>query len=162
AFIRDQLNQSAALSVVVNRPKDLTREQLKEVRLLLDQNGYSEANLRSAWRDATNQEIAASIIGHIRRAALGEALIPFERRVELAMERLNAQHRWTPLQRKWLNRLAKQLVHEVVVDQAFVNRAFARDGGAKGLDKRLDGQLESVIEELGELLWAGVGQGAGI
>ncbi|MES9845648.1 MAG: type I restriction-modification system endonuclease [Candidatus Sedimenticola sp. 6PFRAG5] len=162
AFIRDQVNQSAALSVVVNRPKDLTREQLKEVRLLLDQNGYSEANLRSAWRDTTNQEIAASIIGHIRRAALGEALIPFERRVELAMERLNTQHRWTPLQRKWIDRLAKQLVHEVVVDQAFVNRAFARDGGAMGLDKRLGGQLETVIEELGELLWTGVGQGAGI
>jgi len=157
AFIQDQLNQSAALSVVVNRPKDLTREQLKEIRLLLDQNGYSEARLRSAWRDTTNQEIAASIIGHIRRAALGEALIPFQRRVELAMERLNTRHRWTPLQRKWIDRLAKQLVHEVVVDQAFVNRTFARDGGAKGLDRRLGGQLESVMAELGELLWSAEG-----
>jgi len=31
-FIKNQLNQSVALSVVVNKPKDLTREQLKEVR----------------------------------------------------------------------------------------------------------------------------------
>ncbi len=77
-FIRDQLNQSVALGVIVNKPKDLTREQLREVRLLLDQHGYSEARLQSAWRNQTHQEVAASIVGYIRQAALGEALLPFE------------------------------------------------------------------------------------
>lgn len=48
-FIRNQLNQSVALGVIVNKPKDLTREQLREVRLLLDEHGYSEAKLQSAW-----------------------------------------------------------------------------------------------------------------
>src|SRR5690606_5579176 len=47
-FIKVQLNQSAALAVVVNKPRDLTREQLKEVKLLLDGAGYSEAKLQSA------------------------------------------------------------------------------------------------------------------
>lgn len=59
-FIRRQLNQSVALGVVVNRPRDLTRETLKEVRLLLDGAGYSEAALENAWRNATNQENAAT------------------------------------------------------------------------------------------------------
>ena len=154
AFIRDQLNQSAALAVVVNRPKDLTREQLKEVRLLLDQNGFSEAKLRSAWCNQTNHEIAASIIGYIRQAALGEALIPFEQRVQQAMNTLYAHHIWSPIQRKWLDRLAKQLTHEVVVDHEFVNRAFAGQGGAKQLNKLLNQQLDQVIDELGGLLWA--------
>lgn len=67
-FIHKQLNQSAALGVVVNRPRDLTREQLREVRLLLDQHGFSEASLKSAWRNQTNQETAASIIGGHRRS----------------------------------------------------------------------------------------------
>lgn len=31
--------------VVVQRPRDLTRQQLKELRLLLDSAGYSEATL---------------------------------------------------------------------------------------------------------------------
>jgi len=92
AFVRDQINQSAALSVVVNRPRDLTREQLKEIRLLLDQNGYSEAKLSTAWRNQTNQEIAASIVGYIRQAALGEALIPFEQRVSAAMQAIYNRH----------------------------------------------------------------------
>ena len=157
AFIRDQLNQSVALAVVVNRPKDLTREQLREIRLLLDENGYSEAKLRTAWRNQTNQEIAASIIGYIRQAALGEALIPFEQRVQSAMGKIFALHTWTPVQRKWLERLARQLTHEVVIDNDFVNRAFASNGGAKQLNKLLDQQLDTVIETLSDALWESAG-----
>ncbi len=156
AFIRDQLNQSAALKVVVTRPKDLTREQLKEVKLLLDQHGYSEANLKTAWRSQTNQEIAASIIGYIRQAALGEALIPFEQRVEAAMTSIYQLHDWTPLQRKWLQRLAKQLVREVVLEKQFINDLPAFQGGVKQLDKVLGSQLDSVLNELRAHLWEAV------
>ncbi|MCF4009999.1 type I restriction-modification system endonuclease [Rheinheimera sp. UJ63] len=152
-FIKSQLNQSAALAVVVNKPRDLTREQLKEVKLLLDNAGYSEVKLQSAVRNQTNQDIAASIIGHIRRAALGEALQPFEQRVAQAMQRMYQQHNFNPNQRKWLDRLAKQLVHEVVVDREFVNNCFANDGGAKRLNLMLDDQLNSVLAELSNSLW---------
>ncbi|MDO9049628.1 MAG: type I restriction-modification system endonuclease [Methylobacter sp.] len=156
-FIRNQLNQSVALGVIVNKPKDLTREQLREVRLLLDEHGYSEAKLQSAWRNQTQQEIAASIMGYIRQAALGEALLPFEQRVAHAMQKIYTLHNWTPVQRKWLDRLAKQLTHEIVIDQHFVNRAFARDGGAKRLDSMLGGDLDKVLDTLSENIWQATG-----
>ena len=152
-FIRNQLNQSVALGVVVNRPQDLTREQLREVRLLLDGHGYSEVNLQSAWRNQTNQEIAASIVGFIRRAALGEALLPFEQRVAKAMEKIYTLQQWTPVQRKWLERLAKQLVHEVVIDEKQIGEAFRNDGGSTRLDKMLGGHLAVVLEEINGHLW---------
>jgi len=152
-FVRENLNHSVALSVVVNRPRDLTRAQLREIRLLLDEHGFSEAKLRSALRDCTQQEIAASIIGHIRRAALGEALVPFEHRVGRAMEAIYASRAWTPLQRRWLGRLAQQLAHEVVLDRDVVQRNFEADGGTSRLDKLLDGQLDQVLVDIGEQLW---------
>jgi type I restriction enzyme R subunit len=152
-FIRNQLNQSAALAVVVNKPKDLTRQQLREIRLLLDQHGYSETNLKSAWRQNTNQEIAASIIGYIRQAALGEPLVSFDQRVAHAMETIYASHDWSTIQRKWLNRLAKQLVHEVVLDKQFINELPAFQGGVKQLDKVLAGQLDNILVELKGHLW---------
>jgi type I restriction enzyme R subunit len=153
-FIKNQINQSAALAVVVNKPKDLTRGQLREIRLLLDQNGYSEAKLQSAWRNQTNQDIAASIIGYIRRAAIGEALIPFEQRVTQAMQKIYGLHPWSQVQRKWLDRLAKQLSHEVVIDQQFVNRVFAKDGGAKTLNNVLDQQLDKILDTLADSIWS--------
>ena len=152
-FIRNQLNQSAAIGTLVNRPKDLTRKELKSIRLLLDEHGYTEAKLNSAWANKTNHEIAASIMGYIRQAALGEALISFEQRVANAMQQIYTLHRWTPLQRKWLDRLAKQLTHEVIVDQEFINRSFATNGGAKGLDKHLGNHLSEVLQALSEGLW---------
>ncbi len=153
AFIRDNVNESVALGVVVNRPKDLTRTQLREIKLLLDENGYSEANLQSAWRNQTNQEIAAGIVAHIRRAALGEPLLPFEQRVKAALQKIQMLHAWTAPQRKWLDRLGQQLVFETVLDADYLNRNFPTDGGARGIDRRLGGHLDQVMAELSEHLW---------
>ena len=138
---------------MVNRPEGPHAASSSGSAPAARRHGYSEASLKAAWRNRSNQDIAASIIGYIRQAALGEALLPFEQRVAQAMQRIYAQHAWTPVQRKWLDRLAKQLTHEVVIDQAFVNRAFANDGGAKQLDKLLGGQLDSVMGALAAGLW---------
>ena len=75
-FLRTSGNRIPALTAVLQRPKELTRKQLKEIRLALDQAGYPESTLHTAYREATNQDIAAGILGYIRQAALGDALIP--------------------------------------------------------------------------------------
>lgn len=152
-FIKQQLNESVALKVVATKPKDMTRETLKEVRLLLDNNGYSKAKLQTAWRSKTNQDITASIVGHIRRAAIGEALIPYETRVNKAMYKIYASQAWKPVQKKWLERIAKQLKHEVIIDRAFINNSFKEQGGAKQVETILGNQLDRVIEQLNEYLW---------
>lgn len=152
-FIRTQLNQNAALAVVINRPRDLTRVQLKEVRQLLDNNKFSESTLKTAWRNSTNQDIAASIIGYIRQAALGEALIPFGQRVDNAMQNIYTMQNWTSVQRRWLERLAKILKDKVVLEQDDLNEAFRESGGARALDKLLDQQLQPVLDKLVDGLW---------
>jgi len=45
-------------------------------RQLLDRHGYADARQQTAWRNRSNVDVAASIVGDIRQAALGEALIP--------------------------------------------------------------------------------------
>src|SRR6185369_13247885 len=66
AYLNENMNRLPALLIVTQRPRDLTRQQLKELRLELDRAGFSETALRTAWREMTNEEIAASIIGFIR------------------------------------------------------------------------------------------------
>jgi type I restriction enzyme R subunit len=49
---------------------------VKAKRRRLDQAGFSETNLRAAWRDTTNEDIAASVVGYIRHFTLGQPLLP--------------------------------------------------------------------------------------
>jgi type I restriction enzyme R subunit len=73
------------------------------------------------------------------------------------MQKIYTLHHWSNVQRKWLDRLAKQLILEVVIDHNFVNRAFAQDGGAKRLNSVLEGDLDKVLEALNENLWQAIG-----
>lgn len=49
--------------------------------------------------------------------------------------------------------LAKQLVHEVIIDREFVYSHFAEQGGAKQLNKVLKNQLDEVLPALNDSLW---------
>lgn len=61
-------------------------------------------------------------------------------------------HAWTHAQRKWLDRLAKQLTHEVELDRDLINRSFSTHGGFKLLDTVLDHHLNEVLEVLNDTL----------
>ncbi len=156
AFVNDpaNLNAIAALKIVVQRPRELTRADLKALRLALDAKGFTEANLRRAWSDAKNQDIAASIIGFVRQAALGDPLIPYGDRVRAAMQRVLESRAWTDPQKKWLERIEKQLDKEIVVDRAALDaEPFSTDGGFTRLNKVFGGELEGVLSEINTELW---------
>jgi type I restriction enzyme R subunit len=157
-FIETNLNLVPALLVVTQRPRELTRAQLKELRAALDGAGYSETMLRSAWRDATNEDIAASIVGYIRQAALGDALVPYGERVDRAMKTILASQPWTAPQRQWLERIGQQLKKETVVDKAALDQGqFKAQGGFKRIDKVFNNQLEDILGQINREIWPDVG-----
>ena len=114
---RTHRNDIPALVTVLTRPRDLTRKQLRELALELDRAGFSEASLATAWRETTNQDIAARIIGYVRQAAIGDPLVPYEQRVESALQKMLASRSWTTPQRQWLQKLAAQTNANLVVDR---------------------------------------------
>ncbi|MDE3796449.1 type I restriction-modification system endonuclease [Sinorhizobium meliloti] len=158
AFVRDNVNNIAALKLVVTRPRDLTRADLKELRLALDRKGYSEANLRRAWAETKNEEIAASIIGFVRQAAIGDPLIPYEDRVKLAMRSIMASRPWTEPQKRWLKRIGEQIEKEVIVDREAIDKEpFIADGGFNRLNKVFGGELETILAGINEEMWKKTG-----
>lgn len=153
-FLAENMNQIPALLVVTQRPRELTRQQLKELALALDAEGYSELQLQSAWRDCKNQDIAASIIGFIRQRALGDPLKPYTERVDIALGRLLAARDWTTVQRRWLERIGQQMKQETIVDRAALDQGqFRNDGGFKRFDRLFDGRLEELLGDLHEGVW---------
>lgn len=142
---------------MLTRPRELTRKQLRELVLALDRVGYTETNLAIAWREMTNQDIAARIVGYIRQAAIGDALLPYEQRVEHALQTILASKSWTTPQRQWLQKIAAQTKANLVVDRAAFDEPdliFQREGGGfTRLDKIFNGELQHVLEAFNDSLW---------
>src|SRR5204862_729994 len=101
-----------------------------------------------------NQEIAASIIGFLRQAAIGDALVPYSDRVRAAVNRLLASGQWTDPQKQWLRRIANQLEVELVVDREALDQApFDESGGFKRINRVFDGKVEDIIGRLADETW---------
>ncbi len=153
-YITEHLNDLPALIVVTQRPRDLTRSQLRELRLALDLAGFTETNLRTAWRETTNQDVAASIIGYIRHVACNQPLIAHKDRVQAAMQQIMTSRPWTDPQRKWLDRIGKQLEQEVIVDRDALDAGqFKEMGGFTRLNKVFKGELETILRDIAEFMW---------
>jgi len=153
-WVQDNVNKMAALSIVVTRPRDLTREDLRLIRAKLDEQSFSEAALHRAWEQAKSEDIAASIIGYVRQAALGDPLRPYADRVKDAMARILKNHTWTPVQQKWLKRIGDDVAKEVVVDRDFFESSqYKQDGGFERLNKVFGGRLETILGDIREDIW---------
>jgi type I restriction enzyme R subunit len=90
--------------------------------------------------------------------ALGSPLVPFEERVDRALKKIIQSKQWTDTQKQWLNRLAKQIKKEIIVDSTSLEEgAFQSNGGQKQLDKIFDGQIIRILGDFQEEIWAEVG-----
>lgn len=155
-FIKENMNKIPALTIVAQRPKDLTRDELRNLKIILDQQGFREATLEKAYqlKEKRSDEITASIIGFVRREAIGDGLIPFKTRLDRAMKLIKSTHKFTPVQIKWLDRIQSQLEKEYVVDTKSLDEgAFANFGGLKQLNKEFDGNFLAILTEINELIW---------
>jgi type I restriction enzyme R subunit len=153
-YIRANSNTVPGLIAAVQKPRELTRKELRELATLLDTRGFSEAKLRRAYGQARNADIAAHIIGFIRQAALGDPLMPYEARVENALRNIGASRNWTPKQLQWLRRLGRALKEHPIGDRAILEEpAFVRQGGFEAIDREFGNNLETVLQDFNEAIW---------
>ncbi len=158
-FILNNMNSIAALQIVCQRPKELTRGELKSLKLELDRNQFTEAKLNTAWKQMTNEDITADIIAFIRQQALGDALISTETRIKLAVSKVKANHpELNSIQMKWLERIQKQLLSELILSrETFELEAFKNMGGYKKINAAFGNKLDSYIDEINDALYENIG-----
>jgi len=148
------MNATPALIAATQRPRELTRKELRELAVLLDAQGFSEASLRQAYGRARNADIAAHIIGFVRQAALGDPLVPYESRVENGVQRIIASRAWTPKQKQWLTRIGRALKGQPVGDpELLADPLFAQAGGFEAVDREFDHGLDEVLKDLNTAIW---------
>ena len=154
-YVKTHMNEIAALSIVCTRPKDLTRDALKALRLTLDREGFTTQQLNTAISELTNEEIAADIISLIRRYAIGSALISHEARIRRAVDKLKKAHNFSKQEMSWIGRMEKYLMEEFVLNvQVFdEDSRFKSFGGFVKINKVFQNKLENIVLELNEYLY---------
>ena len=154
-YVKTNLNEVAALNIVCTRPKELTRESLKSLRLTLDREGFTTQQLNTAISQMTNEEITADIISLIRRYAIGSALISHEARIRKAVDKLKKAHHFSQQELNWISRMEKYLMEESVLNVAVFDEdgRFKAQGGFNKINKVFGNQLESIVLELNEYLY---------
>lgn len=155
AYVQANINEIAALRIVCTRPRDLTRESLKSLRLALDREGFTVQQLNTAISELTNEEIAADIISLIRRYAIGAELIGHEARIRRAVDKLKKAHKFSKQEQSWITRMEKYLMEESVlnVDVFDEDGRFKAQGGFTKINKVFGNKLESIVLELNEYLY---------
>lgn len=154
-YVKTHMNEIAALSIVCTRPKDLTRDALKALRLTLDREGFTTQQLNTAISELTNEEITADIISLIRRYTIGSALISHEARIRRAVDKLKKAHHFSKQEMSWIGRMEKYLMEESVLNvQVFdEDSRFKSNGGFEKINKIFQNQLENIVLELNEYLY---------
>ncbi|MBM7124418.1 type I restriction-modification system endonuclease [Dyella flava] len=153
-FVQEQSNKLPALLAVVTRPRDLTRKDLMQLVTALEGAGFDERSLTSAWTQKSNHEIAARLLGFVRQAALGDPLVPYDQRVDKAVQTLIQQRSLTRVQQDWLKNLAKQIKANIILDEAAINEGpFREQGGFRRLNQLFEGQLHEVLADMNEAIW---------
>ena len=154
-YVKTNLNEIAALNIVCTRPKELTRESLRSLRLTLDREGFTTQQLNTAISQMTNEEIAADIISLIRRYAIGSTLISHEARIRRAVDKLKKAHNFSKQELNWITRMEKYLMEESVLNVNVFDEdgRFKAQGGFVKINKVFGNKLEIIILELNEYLY---------
>ncbi|GAA3559454.1 type I restriction-modification system endonuclease [Snuella lapsa] len=154
-FIRDNRNTIAAINILCTRPSELDRASLKELKMKLDAEGYTNIGLNTAWKQMKNEDIAADIVSFVRTMALDAHLENHEDRIKRAVDKIRNMQDWNKIQLKWIERFELQLLKETILQIPDLDEApFNRDGGYNRLNKIFDNKLDAIIISLNENLYS--------
>lgn len=154
-FLSENRNMVQAIDLICTKPEELDRKSLKQLRMHLDEKGFSEEFLNTAWKSAKNVDIAADIIAFIRTLSLGTDLVSPELRIKNAIDKIKRKKDWNKIQLKWIERFEKQLLAEKVLQKQDLDvKPFLDEGGFKRLDKIFNNELEELIVELNSNLYS--------
>jgi type I restriction enzyme, R subunit len=75
------------------------------------------------------------------------------------MRKIMGMRNWADQERKWLERIGKQLKVETIVDRESLDQGEfkTQGGGFQRLNKTFNGQLENILVQINEELWFDVG-----
>lgn len=156
AYVNENKDRIEAIHIACTRPSDMTRAQLRELKLELDKENFTESSLNEAASAVSNERIVADIIAFVRRAVLKTPLVNHDDRVKMAFSKLISAHHFNKMQLDLLEKIKVYMLHESILNtETFEAPAFKMDGGFARFNKKFGGQLAEIIREINTYIYEG-------
>ena len=98
-----------SLKLLKENPKLFKRKDLKELRYILDENGYKETELNSAYGKVENVNITADILSYIKKVLKGSTILDKEEKIQDIEKRIKRLNNWNPIQLKIIEKMTHTL-----------------------------------------------------
>lgn len=156
-FVNENKDKIEAIRIACTKPSDMTRAQLKELKLALDKENFTISNLNEATSNLKNEQIVAEIIAYVRQAVLNTPVSNHEERVKAAFSRLISESKFNKIQLDLLEKIKTYMLHESILNaETFDAPAFKMEGGFARFDKKFAGQLNDIIRRINTYIYEGV------
>lgn len=155
-YVNENKDKIEAIRIACTKPSDMTRAQLKELKLALDKENFTETSLNEATSAITNAHIVADIIAHVRKAVLKTPLFNHDERVAAAFSKLIAAHSFNKMQLDLLEKIKTYMLHESILNtETFEAPVFKMEGGFARFNKKFGGTLTDIIREINTYIYEG-------
>src|SRR5436190_6228327 len=116
-FVKSNADKVAALSVLLQHPRDWRPAVMEELKRTLNQNGFEPEKLQRAHR-VKGFKALADVISIVKHAAASQSpLLTAEERVNSAVEKFLATHKLASEQLQWLSLVGEHLVKNLSMDE---------------------------------------------
>ena len=151
-YIRENQDKIEALKLLKETPKLFKRKDLKELRYILDEKGYKETDLNSAYREVKNVNITADILSYIKKVLKGSTIIDKKEKIQDIEKRIKRLENWNPGQIKIIEKIISQLRENSYLTEEDFKTGILKDGlgGYKNIDKNLKGNLKDIVDIINE------------
>lgn len=155
-YVNENKDKIEAIRIACTKPSDMTRAQLKELKLALDKENFTETSLNEAISAVKNAHIVADIIAHVRKAVLKTPLFNHDERVVAAFAKLTALHSFNKIQLDLLEKIKSYMLHESILNtETFEAPVFKMEGGFDRFNKKFGGTLVEIIREINTYIYEG-------
>lgn len=149
-FVKRNENEIAAICILLNKPIEWNTRTLNELRQILKDHNYEEANLRKAHK-IVYQKDAVDIISMVKHAAKEtEPLLSTEERVNQAIQKVTAGKKLNEEQQKWMEYIKEHLKQNMTLDKDDLQElpVFADRGGLSKFKKVFADDYNKIINEI--------------
>ena len=151
-YIRENQDKLDALKLLKENPKLFKRKDLKELKYILDGEGYKETELNSAYGKVQNVNITADILSYIKRVLKGSTILDKEEKIQDVEKRIKRLKNWNPVQLKIIEKIISQLRENTYLTEEDFKIGIFKDnfGGYNKINQKLEDKLGDIVSIINE------------